>query len=84
MTGPSSSPIAGPSNFATSTPCIAASEKNDYLPSFEIDNLDSSNLSSSKQLFFYVCSCYNSVIVCICCIEKLRNVLNREISSNAN
>ena len=51
MTGPSSSPIAGPSNSATSTPCIAASEKNDNLP-FEIDNLESSNLSSSKQLFF--------------------------------
>ena len=66
MTGPSS------------TPCIAASEKNDNLPSFEIDNLESSNLSSSKQLFFYVFSCCISVIVCIFCIEKLRNVLNRE------
>ena len=84
MTGPSSSPIASPLNSAAFTPCIAASEKNDNLPSFEIDNLDSSNLSSSKQMFFYVFSCYISMIVCICCIEKLRNVLNREISSNAN
>ena len=76
--------MTGPSNSATSTPCIAASEKNDNLPSFEIDNLESSNLSSSKQLFFYVFSCYISVIVCICCIEKLRNILNRDICSNAN